>query len=156
MPQKGEGQSSIHLFTHTFWASRPSQVSKTYLNENFLTDIWNITRSQRYKVIHSRDWASWVNCKLKKCHWKKQQQEKRPSSYSMNADIRELTASKTPQICIIDNEKQYFCTRCTCIFHLLTFWRRSRSFYDVQWPVLHLWGRREHMMTNVQFCLLMS
>ena len=25
---------------------------------------------------------------------------------------------------------------CTCIFHLLTFWRRSRSFYDVKWPVL--------------------
>ena len=25
------------------------------------------------------------------------------------------------QICIFDNEKQYFCTLCTCIFHLLTF-----------------------------------
>ena len=43
----------------------------------------------------------------------------------------------------------------TCIFHLLTFWRRSRSFYDVKWPVLQLCGPREHMMTNVQFCLLM-
>ena len=31
------------------------------------------------------------------------------------------TATKTPQICIFDNEKQYFCTHCTCIFHLLTF-----------------------------------
>ena len=48
--------------------------------------------------------------------------------------------------------KNYFCTLCTCIFHLLTFWRRSRSFYDVKWPVLQ-W-RREHMMTNVQFVSL--
>ena len=39
-----------------------------------------------------------------------------------------------PQICIFDNEKQYFCRLCTCIFHLLTSWRRSRSFYDVKWP----------------------
>ena len=27
-------------------------------------------------------------------------------------------------------------------------------FYDVKSPVLQLRGRREHMMTNVQFCLL--
>ena len=53
---------------------------------------------------------------------------------------------------LLDNEKQYFCTLRTCIFHLLTFWRCSRSFYDV----LQLCGRCEHMMTNVQFCLLMS
>ena len=65
------------------------------------------------------------------------------------------TATKTPQICIFDNGKQYFCTHYTCIFHLLTLWRRSRSFYDVKWPVLQLCGRRQHMMTNVQFCLLM-
>ena len=32
----------------------------------------------------------------------------------------------------------------------------SRSFYDVKWPVLQLCGRREHMMTNVNFCPLMS
>ena len=31
------------------------------------------------------------------------------------------TTTKTPQICIFDNEKQYFCTLCTCIFHLLTY-----------------------------------
>ena len=30
-------------------------------------------------------------------------------------------ATKTPQICIFDNGKHYFCTLCTCIFHLLTF-----------------------------------
>ena len=36
------------------------------------------------------------------------------------------------------------------------FWRRSRSFYDVKLPVLQLCGRREHMITNVQFCLLIS
>ena len=35
--------------------------------------------------------------------------------------INELFATQTPQICIFDNEKQYFCTLCTCIFHLLTF-----------------------------------
>ena len=68
----------------------------------------------------------------------------------------DIRATKTPQICIFDNEKQYFCTFCTCIFHFLTFCRRSRSFYDVKWPVLQLCGRREHTMTNVQFCLLMS
>ena len=39
-------------------------------------------------------------------------------------------ATKTPQICIFDNEKQYFCTLCTWIFHLLTFWRRSRSTWN--------------------------
>ena len=30
-------------------------------------------------------------------------------------------ATKTSQICIFDNEKQYFCTLCTFIFHFLTF-----------------------------------
>ena len=32
------------------------------------------------------------------------------------------------------------------------------SFFlrPLRWPVLQLCGRREHMMTNVQFCLLMS
>ena len=28
------------------------------------------------------------------------------------------TAANTPRICIFENEKQYFCTLCTCIFHL--------------------------------------
>ena len=28
--------------------------------------------------------------------------------------------NKNPQICIFDNEKQYFCTLCTCIFNLMT------------------------------------
>ena len=64
------------------------------------------------------------------------------------------TATKTLQICLFDNEKQYFCTLCTCIFHLLTFWRRSRSFYDVKWPVLQLCGRRQHMMTKFNFVFL--
>ena len=43
-------------------------------------------------------------------------------------------------------------------FSLLTFRRRSRSFCDVKWHVhvLQLYGRRDHMMTNVQFCLLIS
>ena len=49
-----------------------------------------------------------------------------------------------------------FCTLCMYIFHLLTFTRRSRSFYDVKWPVSQLCGRRERMMTNIQFCLLLS
>ena len=69
---------------------------------------------------------------------------------------RRRRQQKPLQICIFDNEKQYFCTLCTCIFHLLTFWGRSRSFYDVKWPVLQMCGRREHMRTKVQFCLLMS
>ena len=63
-----------------------------------------------------------------------------------------MTATKTPQTCIFDSEKQYFCT----LSHLLTFWRRSRSFYDMKWPVLQLCGRRQHMMTIVQFCLHIS
>ena len=61
---------------------------------------------------------------------------------------------KPPQICIFDNEKHYFCMLCTCMFHLLTFWRRSRSFYDVKWPILQLCGRCENMMTNVQFVFI--
>ena len=36
-------------------------------------------------------------------------------------------------------------------FLFLTFCRRSRSLYDVKWDVLQLCGRREHLMTNVQF-----
>ena len=39
-------------------------------------------------------------------------------------------------------------------FSFLTFRRRSRSFYDVKWPVLQACWRRDHMMKNVQFCLL--
>ena len=41
-------------------------------------------------------------------------------------------------------------------FSFFDICRRSRSFYDVKWPVLQLCGRREHIMTNVQFCLLIS
>ena len=63
-----------------------------------------------------------------------------------------MTTTKTPQICIFDNEKQYFCTVCTCIFHLLTFWRRSRSFYDVKWPVLQLCGMWWQMFNFVCLC----
>ena len=41
---------------------------------------------------------------------------------SRGAKLGSMTAAtKPPQICIFDNEKQYFCTLCTCIFHLLTF-----------------------------------
>ena len=35
-----------------------------------------------------------------------------------------------------------------------TAFRRPHSFCDVKWPVLQLCGRRDHMMTNVKFCLL--
>jgi len=57
---------------------------------------------------------------------------------------RRQREQKPPQICIFDNDKQYFCTLCTCIF---IFWH----FEDVKWPVLQLCGRRKHLMTNVQF-----
>ena len=36
-------------------------------------------------------------------------------------------------------------------FYVWTFRRHFRPFYDVEWPVLQLRGRHEHMMTNVQF-----
>ena len=39
-------------------------------------------------------------------------------------------------------------------FSFLTFRCCSRS--SVKWPVLQLCGRRDHMMKNVQFCLLIS
>ena len=74
-----------------------------------------------------------------------------PSS-NLKLPIRE--GNENPINLHIWQEKQYFCTLCTCISHLLTFWRRSRSFYYVKWPVLQLCGRREHMMTNVN--VLMS
>ena len=41
------------------------------------------------------------------------------------------------------------------LIFFFTFRRRPRSFY-VKWPVLQLWGRRGHIMTNVQFCRLIS
>ena len=41
-------------------------------------------------------------------------------------------------------------------FHFWTFRRHSRSFHDMKRPVLQLCGRRENMMTNVQFYLLTS
>ena len=59
--------------------------------------------------------------------------------------------NNTAQICIFDNEKQYFCTLCACIYLVLTFCRRSCSFFDVKWPVLQVCGRCEHMMTNFVF-----
>ena len=40
------------------------------------------------------------------------------------------------------------------VFIFFTFWRRSRSFYDMKWPVLQVCGQRERMMTNVQFVFL--
>ena len=33
---------------------------------------------------------------------------------------------------ILTMKNSIFCTLCTCIFHFLTFCRRSRSFYDVK------------------------
>ena len=47
-------------------------------------------------------------------------------------------------------------TLCTCFLKFGTFRRRSCSFHDVKWPVLQLCGRCEYVMTNVQFCLLIS
>ena len=41
-------------------------------------------------------------------------------------------------------------------FIFFAFRRRSRSFHNVKRPVLQLSGRREHMMTKVQFCLFIS
>ena len=64
--------------------------------------------------------------------------------------------NKNPTNLHIWQWKTVFLHALTCIFHVLTFWRRSRSFYDVKWPVLQLCGRREHMKTNVNFCLFMS
>ena len=64
--------------------------------------------------------------------------------------------NRNPKNLHIWHWKIVFCTLYTCIFHLLTFWRRSRSFYDVKWPFLQLCGWREHMMTNVQLCLVPS
>ena len=46
----------------------------------------------------------------------------REAAFHQGASVTTTTtATKTPQICIFDNEKQYFCTLCTCIFLLLTF-----------------------------------
>ena len=36
------------------------------------------------------------------------------------------------QICIINEEKQLFCTLCTCIFRFCAFHSRSRSIHDVK------------------------
>ena len=41
-------------------------------------------------------------------------------------------------------------------FHFSTFRRLSRPFHDVKWTVLQLCRRREHKMTIVQFCFLVS
>ena len=66
------------------------------------------------------------------------------------------------QICIFNNEflknfranrGKQFCTLCTGIFYLCAFRSRSRSFHDVKWRVLQLYGRRENMMTNFRFFL---
>ena len=45
------------------------------------------------------------------------------------------------KICIINNEKNPFCTLGMCVFHYCTFCIRSRS-------VLQLCGQREHLTTN--------
>ena len=42
-------------------------------------------------------------------------------NWGAQATTTRTAATKTIQICTFDNEKQYFCTLCTCIFHLLTF-----------------------------------
>ena len=50
--------------------------------------------------------------------------------------------TRTSQICLFNNEKQEFCTLCTCIFHFCTFRKRSCSFQGVtKIPVLALCGR---------------
>ena len=41
-------------------------------------------------------------------------------------------------------------------FSFLIFRSCSRSFQGVKWPVLQFCGRSEHMMTNGQFCPLIS
>ena len=49
-----------------------------------------------------------------------------------------------------------FYTLCKCVFHFWTFRCRSCSFHDVKWSVFQLCGRREHTITIVHFCLLIS
>ena len=44
-------------------------------------------------------------------------------------------SNKNPTNLHIWQWKIVFCTLCTCISHLLTFWRRSRSFHHVKWSV---------------------
>ena len=62
---------------------------------------------------------------------------------------RRLRQQQRHKFCISDNEKQQFCTLCTCIF------QDTFSFFS-HWKWLQLCGRREHMMTNVQFFLFIS
>ena len=69
---------------------------------------------------------------------------------------RRRRQQKPHKFAYLTMKKRIFARFARVFFYLLTFWRRSRSFYDVKWPVLQLCGRRAHMMTNVQFCPLMS
>ena len=55
---------------------------------------------------------------------------------------------------IMKNNSFARCARAFFIFW--TFQRPSHSFHDMKWVVLQLCGRREHLMTNVPFCLLTS
>ena len=117
--------------------------------------LWIFDFSHTYTYFKKRCWREWRMAVVeRKLHDRKELWF--PYLQKNNEFFVTTTATKTPQICIFDNGKQYFCTLCTCIFHLLTFWRRPRSFYDVKWPFLQLCGRLEHMMTNIQFCLVRS
>ena len=53
----------------------------------------------------------------------------------MSSAVTTTTITRTSQICIFYNEKQYFCT---CDVHFCTFHDRSRSFHDAKWPDLQL------------------
>ena len=61
-------------------------------------------------------------------------------------------SNKNPTNLHIWQWKQYFCMLCICIFHLLIFWRRSCSFYDMKWPVLQLCGIWWQMFNFVCLC----
>ena len=75
------------------------------------------------------------------------------TSFRPRTEICNRKLKQPRRVCIFDNEKQEFCTLCTCIFHYWKFRRRSRSFHNVKWPVLQLRGRRTLVTKNVQFLI---
>ena len=122
------GTFDVLICSNSFWkfAATISNLKRIYsICSNFILFVATFFNLQQLYFICS----NFLICSMSLVGHRKFRLHKLLESLSNHDD----DGNKNLQICIFDNEKQYFCTLCTCIFHLLTFWRRSRSFYDLTW-----------------------
>ena len=112
------------------WREFLGQKSKyVVITQQHCFDMIGLKTKQNGKIKKNSTFSSWrvANMELKQPRGRRQQKSHKFAYLTMKNSI--------------------FARFARAYFIFFTFGRRSRSFYDVKWPVLQLCGRREHMMS---------